>query len=113
MGHNYGDSLISTYFKGSVSGTTTATTWGTITPDNTRWFLLSLTNLYNTNDITMTLTETISNVSVSQSFTCGTGTSSLATNIRLYPCIQRIIGSTASTGSGRIQLGQFTFNQLI
>lgn len=112
VGHNYGDSVISTYFKGSVSGTTTATTWNTTTPD-TRWFHLSLTNLFNSNDILLVLTETISNVSVTHTFTCGTGTSALATNIRLYPCIQRIIGNTASSGSGRIHLGQFTYNQLI
>lgn len=113
VGHGYLDSFISTYFKGSVSGTATATTWGTTTPDTTRWFHLSLTNLFNSNDIILTLTETISNVSITQTFTCGTGNTALATNIRLYPCIQRIIGNTASSGSGRIHLGQFTYNQLI
>ena len=113
VGHNYGDSLISVYHKGSVSGTTALTIWGTATPDNTRWFHLSMTNLFNSNDVILTLTETISNVSETRTFTCGTGTSALATNIRLYPCIQRIIGNTASTGSGRIHFGQFTYNQLI
>ena len=112
VGHNYGDNFISMYFRGSVNGISYNTQWNTTTPD-TRWFHLSLTNQFNSNDVLLTLTETISNASESRIFTCGTGTATLATNIRLYPCIQRIIGNTASTGSGRIHIGQFTYNQLI
>ena len=73
IGHNFNESLISIYHKGSVNGTTTATQWNTLTPD-TRWFHSSLTNQFNSNDVLLTLTETVSNVSESRTFTCGTGT---------------------------------------
>ncbi len=71
-----------------MTGATIATQWNTTTPDN-RWFHLSITNQFNSNNVVITSTEALSNVSETRTFICGVDASSLGTTVRSFPCIQK------------------------
>lgn len=114
IGHDPLASNISFIFRGSLTtGQTIATQFNTSTPDN-RWFHLSLTNQFNSNNIVVSLTEAISGITETNTFICGAGSSSLATTAQLYPCIQRMMGSGGGvSSSAQVHFGQLTYNQLI
>ena len=110
IGHNPEEAKIAFYDKGLLgAGNKTLTSFNTTIPD-TRWFHLTLVNQFNSNDVTMILTDSISGTSESRIATCGGGSSQLSTTTRLYPCIQRMMGGPSSfTGSAITQLGQISF----
>ena len=114
IGHDPAGSNIQFIFRGSLTtGTTIATQFNTSTPDD-RWFHLSITNQFNSNNVIVSLTEAISNITESYTFVCGAGTSSLATSVQLNPCIQRMMGGGGGVSqSAQVHFGQLTFNQLI
>ena len=114
IGHDPTGSAIQFIFRGSLTtGTTISTQWNTTIPDN-RWFYLNITNQFNSNSVIVSLTEAISGITETNTFICGTGASSLATTVQLYPCIQRMMGGGGgTTNSAQLHFGQLTFNQLI
>ena len=111
IGHDPAESKIAFYDKGSTSGTKVLTSFNTTIPD-TRWFHLTLYNPFNSNNITMTLTDSISGTSESRTITAGTATSQLSNTTRLYPCIQRMYGATAPTGAAQVHFGSMTLQMI-
>ena len=113
IGHNPAGSAINMYNRGTTGGDLVATQFNTATPDN-RWFHLNITNQFNSNNVIVSLTDAVSGTTETNTFTCGVGTNSLATNVRLFPCIQRFQNGTGGVSqSAQVHFGQFTFNQLI
>ena len=92
----------------SASGTKVLTSFNTV-PD-TRWFHLTLVNQFNSNDVTMILTDSIYGTSESRTTSTGGGSSQLSNTTRLYPCTQRMMSATSLTGSAITQLGTITFS---
>jgi len=109
VGYNPNDSNVSFYDRGSASGTKTSmTNFITTTPDN-GWYHLTLINQFNSTDITIIFTNSITGVSESKTIATGGGTSQLSNTIRLYPCIQRMMGAVSVTGSAITQFGTMVF----
>ena len=84
-----------------------STQWTTFTPDY-RWFHLRLTNNFNSQNVTIQLTEAFFNISESTTVVCN-----IASNLKLYPCIQRFMGNSANYKVAILYFGQITINQLI
>jgi hypothetical protein len=113
IGHNPNGATINTYSRGSIGGDGTTTQFNTSTPDN-RWFHLSITNQFNSNFVTLTLTEAVNSITESYSFICGQGPLYPATNVRMYPCIQRFHRDGGGVSqAAQVHFGQLTYNQLI
>jgi hypothetical protein len=109
IGYNPTDSNVSFYDRGTAGGTKTSmTNFLTSTPDN-GWYHLTLINQFNSTDITIIYTNSITNVSESKTIQTGGGTSQLSNTIRLYPCIQRMMGAVSVTGSAITQFGTMVF----
>ena len=113
IGHNPAGAVINMYNRGTTGGEIVATQFNTSTPDN-RWFHLSITNQFNSNNVIVSLTDVVNNITETNTFICGTGTGTLATNTRLYPCIQRLQNGLGGVSqSAQVHFGQLTYNQLI
>ncbi len=80
IGHNPDESKIAFYDRGSASGTKVVTSFNTTIPD-ARWFHLTLINQFNSNDVTMILTDSIYNTTETRTITTGGGTSQLGKKI--------------------------------
>jgi hypothetical protein len=101
------------YNRGSTGGQVMPLQFNTSTPDS-RWFHLSITNQFNSNNVIVSLTDTVNNITETNTFICGVGTSTLPTNARLYPCIQRFQnGFGGVSQAAQVHFGQLTYNQLI
>ncbi len=113
IGHNPGGATINAISRGAVGGDGPPTQFNTSTPDS-RWFHLSMTNQFNSNFITLTLTEAVNGITESFSFICGQGPLTPATNVRMYPCIQRFHRDGGGVSqAAQLHFGQLTYNQLI
>jgi hypothetical protein len=107
VGHNYSDSVLSFYNKGTGgAGTKTATPYGVSTP-STLYFSLTMINQFNSNDVLLVLKELISNTTITQTYTMS-GTNSVSNTTRLYPVFTRMMGATASSGSAQISFSSMT-----
>lgn len=107
VGHNYSDSVVSFYNKGSLgTGSKVSTGFSTATP-SVLYFSLTMINQFNSNDVLLVFKEITTNTTVSQSYTMS-GTNSVSNTTRLYPVFTRIIGATAPTGAGIISFSSMT-----
>lgn len=97
VGHNYSDSVLYFYNKGTGGvGTKTATSYGVSTPSSL-YFSLTMINKFGSNDILLVLKEIISNTSITQNYTMS-GTNSVSNTTRLFPVFTRMYGGTAPSG---------------
>jgi hypothetical protein len=107
VGHNYSDSVVSFYNRGSLgTGSKISTSFSAATP-SVLYFSLTMINQFNSNDVLLVLKEITTNTTVTQSYTMS-GTNSVSNTTRLYPVFTRIIGATAPTGSGIISFSSMT-----
>jgi hypothetical protein len=107
VGHNYTDSQISFYNKGSTGvGSKVATPYGVSTP-STLYFSLTIINQFGSNDVLLVLKELITNTSVTQNYTMS-GTNSVSNTTRLYPVFTRMYGATAPSGGAQISFSSMT-----
>jgi hypothetical protein len=107
VGHNYSDSQISFYNKGSLgTGSKISTPYGVSTP-STLYFSLTAINQFGSNDVLLVLKELITNTSVTQNYTMS-GTNSVSNTTRLYPVFTRMYGATAPSGGAQISFSSMT-----
>jgi hypothetical protein len=84
FGHDLGDSVLSFYFRGTLSGVKIPTSFLTSTP-STYWFNFNIYNACNSDLFTLTLTDIISGLTATQNFTMAIANSAvMSPNDRLF-----------------------------
>lgn len=107
VGHNYTDSVLSFYNKGSTgAGTKVATPYGVSTPSSL-YFSLTMINQFGSNDVLLILKEIITNTTMTQTYTMS-GTNSVSNTTRLYPVFTRMLGATAPSGGAIISFSSMS-----
>ena len=98
VGCDVNDSILSFYMRGTTSGQKIATTFSSLTPSN-YWLNLNVYNPVNSNNIILTLTDKISGLTASTTFTfsAGSPTASVLNSAQIYPILCRGMGVVGGT----------------
>jgi hypothetical protein len=109
IGHDVGDTVLSWYYRGTGGGQKIATTFVTTTP-SAYWFNLNIYNPMNSNSVFFTLTDDISGLTSTQTFTfsdVSTPDSIIQTSL-LFPVHTRAMGVLGgTTGAAKTFFSRF------